>query len=173
MRRLNYSVCPKTIWLLMLLRVHDAIFNTLQINLSKNNSSIFFSLTKEDLLTFFNSQIGLSGKKNSPIKFAIGRLRHSQLNWIQVVTAPRRYTNKIPMVRNNWKQVPSVPRIDVSAYSLMKTGQTTHDPPIPIPVYERNLSITHLWILKENNSKKKRYKMTQYQIKGVFCLFFC
>lgn len=45
-----------------------------------------------------------------------------------------RYTNKIPMVRNSWKHVPSVPRIDVSAYSLMKTGQTTHDPPIPIPV---------------------------------------
>lgn len=70
-------------------------------------------------LTFFNSQIGLSGKRNNPTKFKIGMPRHSQLNWIQVVTAPRRYTNKIPMVKNSWKHVPSVPRIDVSAYSLM------------------------------------------------------
>lgn len=85
-------------------------------------------------LTCFSSQIGLSGTKNNPIKFKIGNDRHNQLSCTQLRVAPTQNTNRMPMVKNNWKQVPSDPRIDVSANSLMKTGATTHDPPITTPV---------------------------------------
>lgn len=71
-------------------------------------------------LTFFKSQIGLSGKKHKPIRFRTGKTIHSQLNMIHDISrAPQANTNRIPMVRKSWKHVPSVPRIAVSAYSLM------------------------------------------------------
>lgn len=91
-----------------------------------------------ELLTFFNSQIGLSGKKNKPIKFKTGIARHNQLSSIHEETAPTQNTIKIPMVRKSWKHVPSIPRIDVSAYSLTYTGHTTHDPPIARPEWKQD-----------------------------------
>lgn len=72
--------------------------------------------------------------KHNPIKFKTGNTRHNQLIMIHdKFKAPQANTNRIPMVKKSWKHVPSVPRIDVSAYSLMNTGHTTHDPPIAIP----------------------------------------
>lgn len=110
-RYLNQKICNKYLDLKNILR-------------SKGN---------EFPLTFFNNQIGLSGTKNNPTKLRIGSERHNQLSEIHEVYAPITNTNRMPIVRKSWKHVPSIPRIDVSAYSLIKTGHTTHEPPMAIP----------------------------------------
>lgn len=84
-------------------------------------------------LTFFSNHTGLSGTKNKPINNTTGSVKHTQLKTIQFVTDPTPYTSNMPIVRNSWKHVPSVPRIDVSANSEINTGATTQDAPVEIP----------------------------------------
>lgn len=90
-----------------------------------------------DWLTFLISQYGLSGTKNRPATYNTGMTKQAQLKLTHVVIAPNTNTIKIPMVKNNWKHVPNKPRIDVSAYSEIYMGATTHDPPIEIPDREQ------------------------------------
>lgn len=63
----------------------------------------------------------------------IGKTAHKILNVTQLLYAPTRYTNKIPIVKNNWKNAPSAPRIDVSAISDTNIGATTHEAPVARP----------------------------------------
>ena len=41
--------------------------------------------------------------------------------------------NRIPTVKNNWKNAPNAPRREVSAISEINIGATTQDAPVAIP----------------------------------------
>lgn len=48
---------------------------------------------------------------------------------LQCVHPPTTKVNRIPTVRNNWKNAPNAPLIDVSAISPMYIGAATQIPP--------------------------------------------
>lgn len=120
---------------------------------------ITFTTLTHYILTFFNSQTGLSGTNNKPTTNRIGTTPQTQLNCIQpdgeFAMAPTTYTIKIPIVKNSWKQVPSKPRIEVSANSEIYIGATTHEPPVEIPNQKKvfktisvNTHSSHIYRLK-------------------------
>lgn len=88
---------------------------------------------------------------------------------------PTTNTIKIPIVKNSWKHVPKRPRIEVSAYSEMNIGVTTHDPPVEIPTSVNNkIIILHfpvdLSILKAkyHNNDKDESTMTMMMMMIVW-----
>jgi len=51
--------------------------------------------------------------------------------------------SRIPIVRNSWNIVPSMPRVEISAISEMYVGTRTQDAPTPMPTMNLAILISH------------------------------